>query len=104
MFSCFIPPTARHTPHLSEVLIPVFNIFERFASREPHFRDFTYQPDKHFGLHVCFTRIVLPMAGLESRIRLLANRRLGAQVIAALMVTLLLLLLQSLLLRQMYRS
>lgn len=44
---------------------------------------------------------LLPLAGLAGRVRcerLLANRRLGAQVIAALIVMLLLLMLQSMLL------
>lgn len=61
------------------------------------FTVFKYQPSQVFWtLRLCHSHPLLPTAGglggLESRERLLANRRLGAEVIAALIVMLLLFL------------
>lgn len=58
-----------------------------------------HQDSLIFILHICVTPTLLPMAGgLVSRERLLANSRLGAQVITTLIVMLLHLLLLMLML------
>ena len=114
--SCLFPSAAcwtRFTPnqkycveYFREVCLTAFITSKGFrGDSSPHFY-FTvlkYQPsDSYFVPRVWVTPILLPMAGgLERWERLLANRWLGAQVIATLIVMLLFQLLMLLLLFQL---